>query len=622
MNKLFVIMGVSGCGKTTVGKLLATKMELPFLDADAFHPQENIQKMAQGIALTDVDRQPWLEQLNTTLKTHATTGVVLACSALKESYRDLLSKGITNLQWIYLKGDFKLIQQRMQQRQQHFMDVNLLQSQFDTLEAPNYGWHLSITNSPEEIVNQIQKSMTKASFGIIGLGVMGKSIAINALNHGISVAVYNRETEFEVNVAQKFVETQAGKKVQGFSVLEDFVNALETPRNILLMVNAGTAVDHVVENLLPFLSEEDIILDGGNSHYQDTNRRIASLKEKNIHFLGVGISGGEEGALKGPSLMPGGDLQSYQQVASVLETIAAKDKNGKPCCEYIGPNGAGHFVKMVHNGIEYGDMQLLAELYEILGKSKSYEEIANIFNEWNQTELSSYLLDITAQILQTKEGAHYVLDTILDKAGNKGTGSWSSKAALELGIPTTVKTAAVYARYLSSFKEKRQQLAAPTKKTIVGDLDVEVLKEAYSFSRILNLHQGFELLREASKAYQWQLNLATICRIWSNGCIIKSELLHESSKVLQQHASLIDDENIIQKLRTQETAVTKVLQYALENRLNVPCISAAYSYWLHMTTERTAANMIQAQRDFFGAHTFQKINDPTGQKFHYNWKAL
>ncbi|MEM6684394.1 MAG: NADP-dependent phosphogluconate dehydrogenase [Bacteroidota bacterium] len=460
----------------------------------------------------------------------------------------------------------------------------------------------------------------KASFGIIGLGVMGKSIAINALNHDISVTVYNRETEHEVNVAGKFEDAYADKNVQGFSVLKDFVSALEMPRKILLMVNAGNAVDQVIANLLPLLSEGDIVLDGGNSHYQDTNRRIASLQEKNIHFLGVGISGGEEGALKGPSLMPGGDLKSYQQVANVLETIAAKDTNGQPCCGFIGPNGAGHFVKMVHNGIEYGDMQLLAELYEILGKTKSYDQIAALFNEWNQGELASYLLEITAQILTAKEDDDYVLDTILDKAGNKGTGSWSSKAALELGIPTTIKTAAVYARYISSFKQKRQKLAVQVAENTKENLDVSKLKEAYSFARILNLHQGFELLRAASHEYNWQLNFADICRIWSNGCIIKSELLQQSIEVFQQHNSLLDDTNITQKLQQQEASVKEILKYALDHRMNVPCFSEAYSYWIMMTTERTSANMIQAQRDFFGAHTFQKVNDPTGQKFHYNWK--
>lgn len=461
----------------------------------------------------------------------------------------------------------------------------------------------------------------KASFGIIGLGVMGKSITINALNNNISVAVYNRETEREVNVAQEFVAAHSDKKVQGFSDLKDFVNALEMPRKMLIMVNAGNAVDHVIHGLLHFLSKDDIIIDGGNSHYQDTNRRISFLQAQNIHFIGLGISGGEEGALKGPSLMPGGDRKSYRKVAKILETIAAKDKNGKPCCEYIGNEGAGHFVKMVHNGIEYGDMQLLAELYEILSKSKSYEEIAALFNEWNQTELSSYLLEITAQILQTKVDDVYVLDTILDKAGNKGTGSWSSKAALELGIPTTIKTAAVYTRYISSFKEKREQLAVKTSSETIGELDVEALKEAYGFARLLNLHQGFELLKAASENYHWKLDFAEICRIWSNGCIIKSELLQESIAVFYLHNSLLDNKDIVQKLAEQETAVKTIVKYALDNRLNIPCISEAYSYWIMMTTKRTSANMIQAQRDFFGAHTFQKVNDSTQKSYHYNWKA-
>lgn len=460
----------------------------------------------------------------------------------------------------------------------------------------------------------------KAIFGIIGLGVMGKSIAINALNHHISVAVYNRETKDEVNIAGKFVAEHVDKNVQGFAMLKDFVNALETPRKILLMVNAGNAVDQVVNNLLPLLSEGDIILDGGNSHYQDTNRRITALREKNIHFLGVGISGGEEGALKGPSLMPGGDVESYQKVATILETIAAKDTSGQPCCAYLGKNGAGHFVKMVHNGIEYGDMQLLAELYEILSKSKNYEDITAIFSAWNQTELASYLLEITTKILTTKEGDKYVLDTILDKAGNKGTGSWSSKAALELGIPTIIKTAAVYARYMSSFHQKRQELSVQSVKNSIGELDTTMLKEAYSFARILNLHQGFELLQAASNEYDWQLNLAEICRIWSNGCIIKSALLEKSIETFKEHEALLDSLSILQQLQKQENDVKTVIKYALDNRLNIPCISAAYNYWIMMTTQRTSANMIQAQRDFFGAHTFQKVNDATGQTFHYNWK--
>lgn len=462
--------------------------------------------------------------------------------------------------------------------------------------------------------------MKKASFGIIGLGVMGKSIAKNMLSHNISLAVYNRETAVEVNIAPKFAAGHTESTIQGFSDLEHFVNALETPRKILLMVNAGAAVDHVIDQLLPYVSAEDILIDGGNSHYKDSERRINSLQEKNIHFLSLGISGGEEGALKGPSLMPSGHAESYQKVKPILEAIAAKDANGKPCCQYLGTGSAGHFVKMVHNGIEYGDMQLLAELYEILLQTHSYEEIAAIFNEWNRTELQSYLLEITAQILTTKEGDAYVLDTILDKAGNKGTGSWSSAAALELGMPTTIKTAAVFARYLSSFKEKRQELAISSTRKIKESISLKALKKTYTFARILNLHQGFELLQAASNNYQWNLNLAEICRIWSNGCIIKSALLQSCMRSFQQKETLLDDPSIIQQLTTQEKDTKECLQYALKNRLHIQCITAAYSYWIAMTTERSSANMIQAQRDFFGAHQFQKQNDSSNEWVHYNWK--
>ncbi|WP_046745029.1 NADP-dependent phosphogluconate dehydrogenase [Kordia zhangzhouensis] len=462
--------------------------------------------------------------------------------------------------------------------------------------------------------------MKNASFGIIGLGVMGKSIAINALNKNISVAVYNRETTDEVHIAQTFAKVYSDKQVQGFSDIQAFVNALETPRKILLMVNAGKAVDQVIATLLPYLSAGDILLDGGNSHYKDTNKRILDLKKQHIHLLSVGISGGEEGALTGPSLMPGGDKESYLVVKKILEMIAAKDADKKPCCAYIGNDGSGHFVKMVHNGIEYGDMQLLAELYEVLSLTCSYNDIATIFRNWNQTELQSYLLEITADILTTKEGNTYVLDTILDKAGNKGTGSWSSIAAMELGVPTTIKTSAVYARYLSSLKEKRAQLAISKPHHPIEEIAIDVIKRAYKFTRLLNLHQGFELLRAASKTYEWQLQLAEICRIWSNGCIIKSAMLKQCMSILKEKDSLLDDETIIQQLTDLESDVKKGIQYALQYRLNIPCITAAYSYWLMMTTQRTSANMIQAQRDFFGAHTFQRVNDASQKQIHYHWK--
>lgn len=464
--------------------------------------------------------------------------------------------------------------------------------------------------------------MSTMSFGIIGLGVMGKSIAQNILNNGFSLSAYNRETETEIDVAKNFAKQNQGKKIQGYNDLQSFVNSLETPRKILIMVNAGKAVDQVMKQLLPLLSENDIIIDGGNSHYKDTNRRIQFLKEHSINLLGLGISGGEEGALKGPSLMPGGNLKSYELVAQILKSIAAKDVSGNPCCAYVGNEGAGHFVKMVHNGIEYADMQLLAELYAILSNQMTYDEISDLFFEWNKGKLSSYLLEITADILRTKDDNQYILDTILDKAGNKGTGSWSSSTALELGTPTTIKTAAVFARYISSFKEKRTKLAQiiASKNTNISAVDTKALQEAYDFARTLNLHQGLELLNTASEKFQWNIDLSEICRIWSNGCIIKSKKLRNSIAVLKKHKSLLEYNNVLEKLKYQEALVAQIIHYAVDNRLNIPCIMEAYSYWTMMTTEKSSANMIQAQRDYFGAHTYQKIDDSTQQWYHHNWK--
>lgn len=462
--------------------------------------------------------------------------------------------------------------------------------------------------------------MSTSSFGIFGLGVMGKSLALNVLSKEISLSVYNRDTDEEKNIVNTFINDNRSKPVLGFTEIKDFVNSLQKPRKILIMVKAGKVVDAVIESLLPHLNRGDIIIDGGNSHYIDTNERNKRLKKREINFLGLGVSGGEEGALKGPSLMPGGNKKSYDLVANILEEIAAKDDQGKPCCNYIGDAGAGHFVKMVHNGIEYADMQLLAELYAILSDTIEYSQISKLFSEWNRGELSSYLLDITAKILNEKEGEKYVLDEILDKAGNKGTGSWSSKSALDLGVPTTMKTAAVYARYISSFKEKRIQLSNYTSnKEKKNNVDLIALKEAYDFAQTINLQQGLQLIKAASNEYEWNLNLSEICRIWSNGCIIKSERIKEYSILCKKNDDLFDNASITNQLKKQEESIISIISYALKGRTHIPCLYQAYSYWIAMTTEYSSANLIQAQRDFFGAHTFQKVGDTTRKSFHYNW---
>ena len=621
MSKIVVVMGVSGSGKSTIGKLLSKEMHLPFIDADDFHPKSNVEKMTNGIPLDDDDRKPWLEILNQELiKSEAKEGVILCCSALKESYREILSKNISGIYWCVLNGSYQLIKERMEARSDHFMGAEMLKSQFDCLEIPTYGIHIDIDNVPSKIIKTILQSMNKSSFGVLGLGVMGKSLAKNILNNGFSLSVYNRESEGEEGIVEAFVDANSYDKVLGFTELKDFVDSIEQPRKILMMIKAGKVTDLVIDAITPFLDKGDILIDGGNSHYENTKRRSENLQQKDIEFIGLGVSGGEEGALKGPSLMPGGSKSSYTKVAQFLEAIAAKDENGAACCNYIGPDGAGHFVKMVHNGIEYGDMQLLAEVYAILSKTMNYQEIASLLHQWNSGKHSSYLLEITAKILEEQKDGAYVLDTILDRAGNKGTGSWSSIASLQLGIPTTVKTAAVHARYTSSFKEERTRLSKFKQNKVKNNpVDLESLEKAYDFARTINLHQGFKLLEEASKEHHWDLDLAEICRVWSSGCIIKSEKIKEYSRLLKEVTTLFDDEKVILNLFNNEFDIAEILSYALENRIHVPCFYESYNYWVAMTTERSSANMIQAQRDFFGAHRFQRIDVAGEETFHHNW---
>ena len=464
--------------------------------------------------------------------------------------------------------------------------------------------------------------MNKSIFGVIGLGVMGKSISLNIAEKGHSISVYNRADEGEAEVVKNFLAANRSfENMQGFTDLSKFVESLERPRKILIMIKAGATVDVVIEKLLPLLSEDDIVIDGGNSHYMDTSRRCKYLEKKNIQFIGAGVSGGEEGARKGPSIMPGGSKSSYNIVAPILESIATKDSVGKSCCTYIGPEGAGHFIKMVHNGMEYAEMQLLAELYALLSESMNYKEISDLFLSWNKGDLSSYLLEITAEILCKKEGADYLLDLILDKAGNKGTGSWSSKAAFDLGIPSTMMSSAVFARYISSFKEKRKELSKRSnKKTKSNTLpNIESLEKAYRFARIINHHQGFELMRQASDTYGWNLSLTDIARIWTNGCIIKSAFMTTSIAIFQAHDELLKHEGIFNLLRENEAAVSETLGYGLSNRVALPALWSAYNYWIAMTTETLPANLIQAQRDYFGAHTYQRIDAPSDQFFHTNW---
>ena len=464
--------------------------------------------------------------------------------------------------------------------------------------------------------------MNKSEFGVIGLGVMGKSLSLNMAEKGFKISVYNRTEGDEAKVVSTFLESnQVFKNISGFTNLQEFVDSLEKPRKLLMMVKAGSVVDAIIGQLMPFLSPQDLLIDGGNSHFKDTQNRFETLKKQQIQFIGCGISGGEEGARKGPSLMPGGSLESYNMVAPILEAIAAKDAKGQPCCTFIGNDGSGHFIKMIHNGMEYAEMQLLAEVYGLLSPTMTHEEIAELFSVWNKGDLSSYLLEITIDILRKKEGNQYLLNKVLDQAENKGTGSWSSKTALDLGVPTTLMTSAVFARYLSSFKTTRERLSKPiqVQKHSEKPLNLKTLEKAYRFARIVNHHQGFELMSEASKTFNWNLNLSEIARIWTNGCIIRSQFMMDSIGYLKQSKDLISHQNLFERLQETESSIAEVLKHAISNRVPLDTFWAAYNYWISMTTKRLSANVIQAQRDYFGAHTYQRIDKPLTQFFHTNW---
>ncbi|BAX81693.1 NADP-dependent phosphogluconate dehydrogenase [Labilibaculum antarcticum] len=625
LNKVIFIMGVSGCGKSTIGKLLSEELRIPFFDGDDFHPPSNIKKMSNGIPLNDEDRYDWLVTLNELAKNQLqNNSCVIVCSALKESYREILSRDIKNqVKWVHLAGSFEQILERLNNRKNHFMSSDLLQSQFTTLEQPKDALVVNIGLKPQEIVEEITKKIKmKSEFGLFGLGVMGKSLSRNLAQKGFDISLFNREAKgTEENVAIDFKNAhQELESAQAFSDIEAFVNSLQAPRKIMLMVNAGKITDMVIEDLIPFLSDGDVLIDGGNSNYLNTKERYDYLKAKNIHFIGVGVSGGEEGALKGPSIMPGGNKETYNLVKPYLESIAAKDVNDLPCCTYIGEEGSGHFVKMVHNGIEYVEMQLLAEVYTILKHlGNNPDEIADILESWKSTA-DSYLLGITVDVLRRKEGNDWLVNKIVDKAGNKGTGNWTTIATAQLGTPSTLIASALFARYTSFYKEERLQASQNfTINPSAINLNIEEVLKAYQFARIVNHYQGLKLISEAGKAYEWQLNLSEIARIWTNGCIIKSDLIMELKSVLKENDNILTNKTIINQVKSLKPSINKVVSECILNELAIPCLSESVSFFNGYTTANSSANLIQAQRDYFGAHTYQRTDDASGKFHHTNW---
>lgn len=629
--QIFILMGVSGVGKTTLGILLASELNLPYYEADDFHTAHNIRKMKKGEPLDDDDRSDWLKAISEKIKEAAKKeGGVFTCSALKEKYRDYIRRNsATPITWIYLYESFEVIFKRMKTRKDHYFKPGMLKSQFEILEPPEYAIPVKVEKNPQQTLALIMNKLNSPEIGIIGLGVMGKNLAINMARNNIRISVYNREIRGkEENIARSFAaEYKKEFNFPWFDDLEDFVNSLPQPRNILLMVNAGEAVDSVIDDLLPYINNGDLIIDAGNSHFTDTARRLDYLLNKDILYLGAGISGGEEGARKGPSIMPGGLESAYNRISIILETIAAKDKIGKPCCSFIGPGGSGHFVKMLHNGIEYGEMQLIAEFYHFMRfhlKIPSVE-IAGLFLKWNK-ELKSYLIEISAAILQKKENSGLLLDKILDVAGQKGTGGWSTQAALELGVPLDTITAAVMARNISANKERRQEAEEKYKGKAVNNIDADLIKQdlfkAFKTVHIINHAIGFNLLQHASAKYNWSLNLSEIARVWTNGCIIRSGFMEDLVSVFNQKSSghLLLNPGIIAEVKNKRDELVHVVSEALKSRCPMPVSSAALNFLYSFTSAVSSASMIQAQRDFFGAHTYERIDRPRGEFFHTQWK--
>ena len=468
--------------------------------------------------------------------------------------------------------------------------------------------------------------MKKADIGLIGLAVMGENLVMNMESKGFTVAVYNRSTE----KVKRFVEGRAkGKNIVGCMSVAELCAALEPPRKVMLMVKAGQPVDDFIEQLLPQLEPGDVIIDGGNSHFPDTARRCAYVESKGLFYIGTGVSGGEEGALKGPSMMPGGSEAAWPLVKDIFQSICAH-VNGVPCCDWVGEGGAGHFVKMVHNGIEYGDMQLICEAYHLMKSCLQLTDarMHEIFAEWNRTELDSYLIEITAAILghADSDGAPLV-EKILDAAGQKGTGKWTAIAALDEGVPLTLIGEAVFARCLSAIRDERVEaanvLSGPTPRA-EGDVEdwVEAIRQALYASKIVSYAQGYQLMRAAAARYGWKLNYGGIALMWRGGCIIRSVFLGKIKSAFDRDPALVNlmlDPFFAEQLARAQSGWRKVCALAIECGVPAPTFSAALSYYDGYRCPRLPANLLQAQRDYFGAHTYERVDAPRGQFFHTDW---
>jgi 6-phosphogluconate dehydrogenase len=470
-------------------------------------------------------------------------------------------------------------------------------------------------------------SAPQSEIGLIGLAVMGENLALNIESKGFPISVYNRT----VAKTEHFLKGRAkAKRFIGAKTLEEFVASIKRPRKIIMLVKAGAAIDLLIEQLLPLLEVGDIIIDGGNSHFPDTIRRSAYVERRGLLYVGSGVSGGEEGALHGPSLMPGGSPAAWPEIQPIFQSICAKTPEGEPCCEWIGENGAGHFVKMVHNGIEYGDMQLICEVYDLMkrGLGMGNAEMSQVFGDWNQGELDSYLIEITRDILAFKDAnGEETVDCILDAAGQKGTGKWTAVAALDDGVPLTLIGEAVFARCLSAAKEERVEASRQIRPDTIGfsgDKSQMLcdLRQALFASKIISYAQGYELMRAAAKTHGWNLNYGGIALTWRGGCIIRSAFLGDIKKAFSANPGLVNlllDPFFKDAVESRQAAWRRVVVFATQAGIPVPCLGSALAYFDGYRSERLPANLLQAQRDYFGAHTYERVDKPRGEVFHTNW---
>ena len=465
-----------------------------------------------------------------------------------------------------------------------------------------------------------------ADIGLIGLAVMGENLVLNMESKGYRVAVYNRT----VAKVDKFISGRgAGKNFIGAHSIEELCASLKSPRKVMMLVKAGKPVDDFIDLIIPHLDDGDIIIDGGNSHFPDTIRRTEYVESKGLLYIGTGVSGGEEGALKGPSIMPGGSPEAWPSVKDIFQAIAAKVEDGSPCCDWVGQGGAGHFVKMVHNGIEYGDMQIICEAYHIMKEllGMSTDEMHEVFKEWNEGDLDSYLIEITRDILGYKENGEALLEKIMDRAGQKGTGKWTGIAALEMGIPLTLIGESVFARCLSAQKDLRvtaSKVISGPQANYQGDKAQMIadLKDALYGAKIISYAQGYNLMMEAANEYNWDLNYGGIALMWRGGCIIRSVFLGEIKRAFDQNPDLLNlllDPYFKERVEAAQDGWRRVCAEALTHGIPVPAMTSALCYFDGFRSERLPANLLQAQRDYFGAHTYERIDKPQGEFFHTNW---